>query len=65
MPGRFKELWSSPGLPAFVGNVSEITVAGADGCKHGGRWRAAEAHTAKGVRYGGKNLGPLSFHSPQ
>lgn len=32
--------------PASVGNVSEITVAGADGCKHSGRWRAAEARNS-------------------
>lgn len=45
-----------PELPASVGNVSEITVAGADGCKHSGRWRATEACAAKGVQYGGKIL---------
>lgn len=61
MQSRFKEPRSSPGLPAFGGNVCEITVAGADGCKHSGRWRAAEARTAKGVQYGGKKSWPTLF----
>lgn len=65
MPGRLKELWSSPGLPAFVGNVSEITVAGLMGVNTVADGEQPRPAQQKGYSIGGKNLGQLAFHSPQ
>ena len=45
----------SPELTGLEENVSEITVTGADGCKHSGRWRATEAYAEKGYSKGGKS----------